>query len=474
MLVARKRITPHILIQLDEKGCENMMDLLYARILTGVTLGTHIFFATLGVGIPVMISLAEFIGIKKRDPEYILLAQRWAKGFVILVAVGVVTGTTIGFQLNLLWPNFMQRVGELISLPFMMEAFAFFLEAIFLGIYLYTWNRFKNPWVHWSFSLPVIIGSSASAALITTVNGFMNAPAGFKIVAGKLTDIDPIAAILNPATPSKVFHVLTSAYFMTAACLAALTTFYLLIRGKRLSYFKKALSLTMTVCLIAGLLTAVAGDLSGKFMAKYNPEKLTAAEALFETTQGAPLLVGGLVDPVTQEIRYKIELPKLLSFISFGSFDAVVAGLNSFPAEYRPPVFIHYLFQVMVGTGVYAIVLSGLYMLLVRRRNKLAFSKWVLWPILALGPLAVAGMECGWIFTEIGRTPWIIYGVMKTEDAVTSMTGLGNYLLGFCIVYFLIGVATAVVLIRFFKKRPIDRDPNYLNLKGGGGAHVQS
>lgn len=363
-----------------------MMDLLFARILTGVTLGTHIFFATLGVGIPVMISLAEFMGIKKRDPEYILLAQRWAKGFVILVAVGVVTGTTIGIQLNLLWPNFMQLVGELISLPFMMEAFAFFLEAIFLGIYLYTWKRFRNPWVHWSFSLPVILGSSASATLITTVNGFMNAPSDFTIVAGKLA----------------------------------------------------------------------------------------AAEALFETTQGAPLLVGGLVDPVTQEITYKIELPKLLSFISFGSFGAEVRGLNSFPEEHRPPVFIHYLFQVMVGTGVYAIVLCGLYMLLAWRLNKLAFSKWMLWPVLVLGPLAVAGMECGWIFTEIGRQPWIIYGVMKTEDAVTSMTGLGPYLFGFCIVYFLIGVATAVVMIRFFKKRPIDRDPNYLNIKGGGGRHVQS
>ncbi|MGZ4031566.1 MAG: cytochrome ubiquinol oxidase subunit I, partial [Tumebacillaceae bacterium] len=390
-----------------------MIDLLFSRILTGTTLGFHIFFAYLGVGIPVLISLAELIGIRKRDPEYLLLAQRWSKGFVILVAVGVVTGTTIGVQLNLLWPNFMKVGGEIISFPFMMEAFAFFLEAIFLGIYLYTWGRFKNPWVHWSFSLPVILGSSASAALITTVNAFMNAPRGFKIEGGKLVNIDPIAAMFNPATPSKLFHVLTSAYFTSACAVAALTAFIILIRRKRLPYFKKALTLTMSVALVTAVLTAVAGDVSGKYLAKYNPEKLAAAEALFDTQQGAPLLVGGLVDAEHQTVKYKIELPKMLSFMATDDFDGKVLGLNEFPKSDQPPVFIHYLFQIMVGAGSYAILLGLVYVYAVWRKKPFAFSKWLLWPILFGGPIGIIGMECGWIFSEIGRSPWILYGVMK-------------------------------------------------------------
>ncbi len=450
-----------------------MIDLLFSRILTGTTLGFHIFFATLGVGIPVLISLAEFIGIRKRDPEYLLLAKRWAKGFVILVAVGVVTGTTIGFQLNLLWPNFMQLAGELISLPFMMEAFAFFLEAIFLGIYLYTWGRFRNPWVHWAFSLPVIIGSSMSAALITTVNAFMNAPAGFRIEAGKLVDIDPLAAIFNPATPSKVFHVLTSAYFTTACALVALTAFYILIRKKRIPYFKKALTLTMSFALVTGILTAVAGDVSAKYMAAYNPEKLAAAEALFETTEGAPLLVGGLIDQESQEIRYKIELPKLLSFLSFGDFNAEVRGLNAFPKEVQPPVEIHYLFQVMVGAGTFGILLSLLYLFGIWRKKHFPQSKWMLALAVLLGPIGIVGMECGWIFTEIGRKPWIIYGVMKMEDAVTSMTGIREYFFLFVLVYLLIAIITSIVMIRFFRKRPVDLDPEYQAIRAHEGGISQ-
>ncbi|MBL0386496.1 cytochrome ubiquinol oxidase subunit I [Tumebacillus sp. ITR2] len=445
------------------------MDLIFSRILTGTTLGFHIFFATLGVGIPVLISLAEFIGLRKRDPEYLLLAKRWAKGFTILVAVGVVTGTCIGLQINLLWPNFMKLAGEVISLPFMMEAFAFFLEAIFLGIYLYTWGRFKNPWIHWSFSLPVIVGSSLSAALISTVNAFMNAPAGFKLVDGKLTEIDPMAAILNPATPSKLFHVLSSAYFMTACALAALTAFYLLFRNRRLTYYKKALGLTLSVALLGGILTAVAGDVSAKFMAAYNPEKLAAAEALFETEKGAPLLVGGLVDAEKQTVSYKIELPKMLSFLAFGNFNSEVRGLNAFPKEYQPPVFIHYMFQIMVASGVYGIAVSALYLFASWRRWKLATSKLLLWPIFLLGPIAIAGMELGWIFTEIGRKPWIIYGVMKLEDAVTTMTGIRGYFLAFLGLYLFIGIATIWVMVRFFRKRPVDRDPYYLEIHSDGG-----
>lgn len=448
------------------------MDLLFSRILTGTTLGVHIVFATIGIGLPILITLAHYLGLKRQDPAYILLAKRWAKGYVILVAVGVVTGTTIGVQLNLLWPNFMEMAGELIALPFMLEAFAFFLEAIFLGIYLYTWHRFRNPWWHWACSLPVIIGSSLSGALITTVNAFMNAPSGFRIEGGQLVDVDPMAAIFNAATPSKIFHVLSSSYFTTACVMVALTAFFLLFRRKvQSAYFQKAMKLTMTVALVTGLLTAVAGDLSAKYMAAHNPEKLAAAEALYETTRGAPLLIGGIVDDETQTVSWKIELPKMLSFLSFGDVEAEVRGLNEFPADVRPPTSIHYLFQAMVGAGVYGLAVSALWLFLRWRKSRLADSKPLLFAAFLLGPIGVIGMESGWIFTEIGRSPWIIYGVMKMEDAVTSMTGIREYFYVFTVVYAVICTATCWILIRFFRRRPVEQDPHYVQLlddrKGG-------
>ena len=168
-----------------------------SRFLTGMTLGVHIIFATIGVGMPLMFAIAEFLGIKKKDPKYIALAKRWSKGYTITVAVGVVTGTIIGLQLSLVWPTFMKMGGHVIALPLFMETFAFFFEAIFLSIYLYTWNRFKNQWIHFLISLPVIIGGSFSAFFITSVNSFMNTPAGFEMKKGKMVNVQPFEAMFN-------------------------------------------------------------------------------------------------------------------------------------------------------------------------------------------------------------------------------------------------------------------------------------
>ncbi|MGX1264815.1 cytochrome bd-type quinol oxidase subunit 1 [Rossellomorea marisflavi] len=207
-----------------------MDSVMISRLLTSSTLIFHIIFATIGVGMPIMIAIAEFIGIRKNDNHYLLLARRWARGFTITVAVGVVTGTAIGLQLSLLWPSFMKVAGQIIALPLFMETFAFFFEAIFLGIFLYTWDRFKGKWTHWLLNLPIMIGSSASALFITTVNAFMNTPQGFELKDGKAIEIDPIAAMLNPATPTKVFHVLTTSYMTMAFILAAIAAYSILLK----------------------------------------------------------------------------------------------------------------------------------------------------------------------------------------------------------------------------------------------------
>ncbi|KIL73404.1 cytochrome ubiquinol oxidase subunit I [Bacillus badius] len=427
-----------------------------SRMLTSMTLAFHIIFATIGVGVPIMISIAEFIGIKRNDPYYLLLARRWARGFTITVAVGVVTGTAIGLQLSLLWPSFMEVAGQVIALPLFMETFAFFFEAIFLGIYLYTWDRFKNRMTHWLLTIPVMIGSSASALFITTVNSFMNTPQGFDLEGGKAVNIDPIAAMFNPATPSKVFHVLTTSYMTAAAVLAAIAAFAI-IRGKRSEYERKALRLTMICTFIFSILTAVAGDVSAKFLAEVQPEKLAAAEWHFETEEGADLILFGTLDE-NNEIKYEIRLPKFLSFLAGNSFDTKVIGLNEFPEDERPPLWVHYMFDLMVSIGFFVLAVSGIYILLdkIKRFNQL--NKPLLWMIVASGPLAMLAIEFGWIYAEVGRQPWILRGYMKVSEAATTGDGVGLTFILFALLYLVLGVICVFVLIRMFKNTPAEAE----------------
>ncbi|MGM0851724.1 MAG: cytochrome ubiquinol oxidase subunit I [Bacillota bacterium] len=427
-----------------------------SRMLTSTTLAFHIIFATIGVGVPIMISIAEFMGIKRNDPHYLLLARRWARGFTITVAVGVVTGTAIGLQLSLLWPSFMQVAGQVIALPLFMETFAFFFEAIFLGIYLYTWDRFKNKWIHWLLTIPVMIGSSASALFITTVNAFMNTPQGFELENGKAINIDPIAAMLNPATPTKVFHVLTTAYLTSALVLAAITAFAIL-RKKGGEYHKKALRLTMVSALIFAFATALAGDLSAKFLAEYQPEKLAAAEWHFETEENADLIVFGTLDE-NNEVHNEIRLPGFLSFLAGSSFETEVIGLNEFPEDERPPLWVHYLFDLMVSIGFYSIFISAVFILFWKWKKRNEWNKPLLWGIVASGPLAMLAIEFGWIYAEVGRQPWIMRGYMKVADAATKADGVGLTFALFVGLYILLGVLCVTVLIKMFKNKPAEAE----------------
>jgi cytochrome bd ubiquinol oxidase subunit I len=425
----------------------------YSRILTGLTLGFHIIFATIGVGVPILIMLAEWLGIRRKDPHYLLLARRWARGFTITVAVGVVTGTCIGFQLNLLWPSFMQIAGQAIALPLFMETFAFFFEAIFLGIYLYTWDRFRNPWIHFGFLIPVVIGSSASAFFITIVNAFMNTPQGFTLVGRTIVHIDPLVAMFNPATPTKTAHVLASAYMTSAFVLAGIAA-YALLRGRQHAYYIKALRLTMTAALVFSISTAVIGDLSGKFLAKHQPEKLAAADWHLETAKEAPLLLGGIMNS-QGEIQYAIHIPYALSILAFGRPDAEVLGLNEFPRNERPPLYIHYFFDAMVLIGTGLIVLCSVFVFLQYRRS---LPRSLLRLIVASGPLAMLAIECGWIFAEAGRQPWILRGYMKTVHGATTAQYVDGMLLLFSILYAVLAFTCWRVLLRLFRNHSAEEE----------------
>lgn len=427
---------------------------LWSKWLTGLTLAFHVIFATVGVGVPLMIAIAEFVGIRKKDPHYTLMAKRWTRGFVISVAVGVVTGTAISLLLALVWPNFMQVAGNVIALPLFMEVFAFFFEAIFLGIYMYTWDRFRNPYIHWLLTIPIVAGAGMSAIFITTVNGFMNQPGGFVMEAGHFTAVNPLQAMMNTATPSKVFHVLTSAYLTGAALLAGIAAYVILRKGAS-AYYKKALKLMMAVVLVFSLLTTLAGDMSAKFLAEHQPEKLAAAEWHFETESGADLILLGWLN-AEREVMGAIHIPKALSFLAFGDFDAEVKGLEEFPLDERPPLLVHYLFDFMAGIGFVLLAVAVLYFLFLfwKRRNEL--NKWLLRAIVFSAPLAFLGVEMGWFYAELGRQPWIIRGYMRVEEAATTSPNVRILFFLFLLLYIVLGTMCVFVLRRLFRNKPAE------------------
>ncbi|WP_347860715.1 cytochrome ubiquinol oxidase subunit I [Salimicrobium sp. PL1-032A] len=431
-----------------------------SRMLTAMTLIFHVIFATIGVGVPVMISIAELIGIKKKDPYYSLMAKRWARGFTIIVAVGVVTGTAIGLQLSLLWPSFMQLAGKVIALPLFMETFAFFFEAIFLGAYLYTWDRFKNPMTHWYLSLPIIVGGTLSAFFITTVNAFMNTPAGFDIENGVITSINPLAAMFNPATPTKVFHVVSSAYMTSAAILATIAAITYLVKRDQ-EYAKRALKLTVTAALVFSVSTAIAGDLSAKFLAEHQPEKLAAGEWHFETEKGADLVVFGTLNE-DNEITGAIRLPNMLSFLAYGDFNAEVTGLDQIPDDEEPPLWIHYMFDFMVSIGFLVLGITFLYVLMTYVKKWNPHQKWMLWAIAAIGPLSMLAIEFGWIYAEIGRQPWILRGFMTVAEGATTSPNVGWMFLMFFLLYAVLAGGVLVVLRKMFKDHPAELELEHL------------
>lgn len=429
---------------------------LYSRILTGLTLAVHTIFSTLGVGVPLLIALAEWIGIKRNDEHYHLLARRWARGYIITVAVGVVTGTAIALQLSLLWPNFMQVAGQTISFPLFLETFAFFFEAIFLGIYLYTWDRFKNKMYHLLLLIPAALGATASGFFITTVNSFMNAPLGFTYENGVLSNINPIAAMFNPATPTKVSHVLSSAYLTSAFVLAAIAAFAIL-RGRDHVYHKKALHLSMVVAFVFAVVTALVGDLSGKYLANYQPEKLAAAEWHFETMEEASLILGGILTE-DNEVKYALEIPYALSILAHGTPGAEVIGLEEYPKEDWPPLVVHYMFDLMVAIGMGLAFISFIYIVMKKKKSWNPLNKPLLSLIVAGGPLAMLAIEAGWFFTEEGRQPWIIRGVMRTAEGATTSQHVDIMLYLFAALYVILIVSAVTVLIRTFRANPVEKE----------------
>ena len=435
-----------------------------SRFLTGMTLAVHIIFATIGVGMPLMFVIAEFLGIRNNDAHYIALAKRWSKGYTITVAVGVVTGTIIGLQLSLVWPTFMKMGGHVIALPLFMETFAFFFEAIFLSIYLYTWERFKNKWIHFVIGLPVIIGGSFSAFFITSVNSFMNTPAGFEMKNGRMVNVQPLEAMFNSSFIVRSFHVVATAGMTMAFILAAIAAFKLLKQSysEDKIYHLKALKMTMIVGFISTLLSMLAGDMSAKFLHKVQPEKLAAYEWHFDTQSQANLVFFGVLNEKTNEVSGAIEIPGMLSFLADNNFKTTVKGLNDFPKNELPPLIVHYFFDLMVSMGVFCFVISGIFMLilLIKKLRHFITHKVVLYSILLTGPASMLAIEFGWFLTEMGRQPWIVRGYLRVSQAATQAGGITLVTILFGLLYLVLIVTSAYVLLRMFRNKPAINDVN--------------
>ncbi|GIN09073.1 cytochrome ubiquinol oxidase subunit I [Shouchella clausii] len=440
-----------------------MDHVLLARMLFGTSMAFHIIFATLTVGLSLMIFFAEWMRALRNDLDYAILAKRLTKGLAILLGVAIPTGTIVAIMLSLLWPGFMEIVGQVIALPFQIEIFAFFLESLFLAIYVYAADRL-SPAMRIISSFFIAFGAVASAVLITSAHSWMNTPRGFDIIDGQIENVNPLAAALSPSFWSTSYHVVSTAYMTGAFVLCAVAAFKLLkpsITAAEVRYHQKGLMLALVFGFLMSVWTGFTGHDTTVMLYEEIPIKLAAAEGLFDTQTNAPLTILGTPSPEANEVIGGLEFPGLLSWLATGSTDGVVQGLNDFPVEQWPPLFVHTLFNVMVGIGFALIAVSGLGLLFSffrRKQDGIRFPKWLLIALVAAGPLAMIGIETGWIFSCTGRQPWIIFGVQTTAEAATTSGNLGLLFFLFSTLYLVLLILTSFVMYFYFKRNPLRQD----------------
>ncbi|QDU66110.1 cytochrome ubiquinol oxidase subunit I [Engelhardtia mirabilis] len=429
--------------------------LVWARSQMAFTLGAHIVLACLGVGLPALLAFAEFRHWRSGDEGWGRLAQRWAKAFAVLFAVGAVSGTVLSFELGLLWPAFMGTFGSVIGLPFTLEGFAFFVEAIFVGVYLYGGARL-SPTGRLLSVVPIAVAGAVSAFFVVTANAWMNTPRGFTLGSdGRVHDVAPWAAMFNPSTPHETVHMIVAAYLVTGS-LVAMVYAAAILRGRSGEHHRRGLALGLTLAAIAAPLQAVTGHWAGDRVAELQPLKLAAMEAHFETGTWAPLRLFGWPDVEAREVHGSIDIPGALSLLAHRDPAAVVLGLEEFPEDEWPPVpIVHVAFQVMVGIGTGLIALFGFGALGRWRRGNWPTERWYLRAVVAAGPASILALEAGWVVTEVGRQPWIVRGFMRTSDAVTDAAGLHWLFLATLLLYLALFVGAWSVL-RYLASKPLD------------------
>ncbi|MBI4213546.1 MAG: cytochrome ubiquinol oxidase subunit I [Chloroflexi bacterium] len=420
-----------------------------------VSLSFHMIFAAVGMAMPFMMLMAEGRWLRTGDPAALQLAKTWAKVTAVLFAIGAISGTALSFELGLLWPTFMVFAGPMIGLAFALEAYAFFIEAIFLGLYLYGWDRLR-PSVHWLCGWPVALSGTASGILVVSANGWMQGPVGFTLGPdGMPTEVDPLAALFNPAWGLMATHSTLSTYQAVGFAAAGTYARALLRRGRpeRGAYNRLAVTIALMLGGSTALIQPLVGDLLARRAHEAQPAKLAAMEAQFRTERGAPLRIGGWPDPESMQTSWVIEIPSGLSLLATQDPQGEVLGLEAFPRDEWPETrVVHPAFQVMVGAGFTMLGVAVWYWLARWRdhRHGLDWTRrgWLLRALIISGPLGFIALEAGWIVTEVGRQPWVVYGVMRTRDAVTPVTAVGASLAGFAVLYGALAITLVWLLSR--------------------------
>ena len=417
-----------------------------------VSLGFHMIFSAIGMALPAFMCAAEWLHLRTGRPHYLGLAKTWAKATSLLFAIGAVSGTALSFELGLLWPRFMEFSGASIGSAFALEGYAFFIEAIFIGLYLYGWDRI-SPRAHFFAGIVVALSGTASGTLVIAANAWMQAPRGFQLVDGALTDIDPLGPFQSPSWIPMSLHTTLSAYIAVAFALAGIYAAGML-RGRDGARPRSALRIAMAVGAVAAILQLVSGDVLARVTAKHQPAKLAAMEALYETQRGAPFTIGGIPDDATGSVRFGVEIPAALSLLIAHDADAEVTGLDAFPPDERPPtLLVHLAFDVLVGCGMALTGVGALYWFVWLRRLRgrgadTTFPRWLLRALVLASPLGFVAIETGWIVSEVGRQPWVVFGLMRTRDAVTHAPGVVGTFYGFVVLY----AALGAVLVYFLRR----------------------
>jgi cytochrome d ubiquinol oxidase subunit I len=427
-------------------------DLLEARQMQALSLTVHIPIVCFGIAFPAMMVFVEGLYLRTGDATYKALAKRWSKVSITLFAVGVVTGTILSFEFGLLWPEFMARFGDVFGIGFALEGISFFVEAIFIAIYVYGWDRLSKR-THFLTGIPVVISGFAGSFNVIAVNGWMNDPTGFDLGPnGEVSNPRPWEALLNGNMWHELIHMYLAGYLVCGFIVAGVYA-YGWLKGRRDRYHRTALVVTLAFASLAAPVQVIVGDWAGREVAARQPLKLAAMEGLQETTKGAPFTFGGFYDD--GEVRYGIEVPKLLSLLATHDPNSTIQGLATVPAKDRPPVnIVRYAFQTMVGIGTALALLGVVFIWTWYRKRRLPHSPWFFRAVMVAGPAAFVALIAGWITTEVGRQPWIVYQVMRTEEAVTQADGLEVGYAVLVAVYIGVGAAVFWLLRRLARKPP--------------------
>ena len=430
--------------------------LLEARQMQALSFAVHIPLVCFGIAFPAMVLFVEWRYARTGDPLYLTLARRWSKLMVALFAVGVITGTILSFEMGLLWPNFTATFGSVFGLGFAIEGFSFFMEAIFIGIYIYGWDRLSRR-AHLLSGVPVAIAGFSGSLMVIAVNAWMQHPSGFRLRGGKVVDVHPLAALFgNTYLWNELIHMYVAGYIVVGFVVAGAYAVQRL-RGHWGRYERTALAIPLTIAALASPVQLLIGDWVARDVAVSQPVKLAAIEGLYDTTRGAPEHILGWY--TNGEVKYGIRIPHLLSLLAFHSWNARVRGLDTVAASDRPPINdVRFAFQTMVGIGTLMALLGIVFLVIRVRRKRLPQTRWFYWAVAAAGPASLVALLAGWVTTEVGRQPWVVYGVMRTSAAVTGASGLPVGYGALAATY--LGVALAVIwILRRLARAPLELAP---------------